>query len=155
RRVRFLDGSHSASVDLQGTRSSPSLMVASRTAFDGALLHAARAAGVRFLASRVAEVTRVDGGFEVRTPDRVLLRSRWLVGADGANSLVRRRLASPFSREQLSIATGFFVDDATSDEIRIEFLADPPGYIWSFPRPDHLAIGVCAQADVGATSAAL
>ena len=27
--------------------------------------------------------------------------------------------------------------------------ADPPGYIWSFPRPDHLAIGICAQADAG------
>jgi flavin-dependent dehydrogenase len=27
-------------------------------------------------------------------------------------------------------------------------MANPPGYIWSFPRSDHAAIGVCAQADV-------
>ena len=33
--------------------------------------------------------------------------------------------------------------------IVIEMFADPPGYIWSFPRPDHLAIGICAQADAG------
>jgi flavin-dependent dehydrogenase len=73
------------------------------------------------------------------------------VGADGANSLVRRRVARPFGREQLSIATGFFAHGATSDEIVIELIADPPGYIWSFPRPDHLAIGICAQADAGLT----
>ena len=37
----------------------------------------------------------------------------------------------------------------TAIAIVIEMFADPPGYIWSFPRPDHLAIGICAQADAG------
>ncbi len=31
----------------------------------------------------------------------------------------------------------------------------PAGYIWSFPRPDHLAIGICAQADAGITAETL
>jgi flavin-dependent dehydrogenase len=62
---------------------------------------------------------------------------------------VRRRLAQPFARADISIATGYFVHGATSDEILIEFVADPPGYIWSFPRPTHLAVGICAQADAG------
>src|SRR5262249_57364715 len=77
-------------------------------------------------------------------------RADFVIGADGANSLVRRRVSKPFSREQLSVATGFFVHGRSSDEIVIELTADPPGYIWSFPRPDHLAVGVCAQADVTA-----
>jgi flavin-dependent dehydrogenase len=72
-----------------------------------------------------------------------------LVGADGPNSLVRRRLLRPFRRDQLSMATGFFAHGVSSDEIVVEITTDPPGYIWSFPRPDHLAIGVCAQADAG------
>jgi flavin-dependent dehydrogenase len=55
----------------------------------------------------------------------------------------------------LSIATGFFAHGVTSDEIVIELMTDPPGYIWSFPRPDHLAIGICAQADAGITADAL
>ena len=80
------------------------------------------------------------------------LRARFLIGADGANSLVRRRLARPFRRDELSIATGFFAHGVTSDEIVIEMIADPPGYIWSFPRPTHLAIGICAQADAGIAS---
>jgi flavin-dependent dehydrogenase len=79
----------------------------------------------------------------------------FVIGADGANSLVRRRVAAPFRRDQLSIATGFFAHGVTSDQIAIELTADPPGYIWSFPRPTHLAIGICAQADAGATAAML
>jgi len=43
----------------------------------------------------------------------------------------------------------------TSDEIVIELTPDPPGYIWSFPRPGHLAIGICAQADAGRTAESL
>ena len=70
----------------------------------------------------------------------------FVIGADGANSLVRRRVAAPFRRDQLSIATGFFAHGVTSDQIAIELIADPPGYIWSFPRPDapgdrHLRAG--------------
>jgi flavin-dependent dehydrogenase len=75
----------------------------------------------------------------------------FVIGADGANSLVRRRVSQAFRRDQLSIATGYFARGVTSDEIVLELLSDPPGYIWSFPRPDHLAIGVCGQADAGVT----
>jgi flavin-dependent dehydrogenase len=32
-------------------------------------------------------------------------------------------------------------------EILIRFVRKPPGYAWSFPRHDHLAIGICAPAD--------
>jgi flavin-dependent dehydrogenase len=53
----------------------------------------------------------------------------------------------PFDRADLSIATGFFVHGIASRSVSIAFEDEPPGYLWSFPRPDHLAVGVCAQAD--------
>jgi flavin-dependent dehydrogenase len=71
----------------------------------------------------------------------------FVLGADGATSLVRRRLLAPFSRRQLSLATGCYARGLSSPEILIHCVSDPAGYIWSFPRPDHLAIGICAQAD--------
>jgi flavin-dependent dehydrogenase len=37
-------------------------------------------------------------------------------------------------------------------EIVVRFVRRPPGYIWSFPRTDHLAIGICAPADRSAAS---
>ena len=32
-------------------------------------------------------------------------------------------------------------------ELVIAFVDTPRGYLWSFPRPGHLAVGTCAQAD--------
>jgi flavin-dependent dehydrogenase len=131
------------------------LVVASRAAFDAALLAAAERAGAVLVRSRVTDVTVQSRGVTLTTADEATHRAGFVIGADGANSLVRRRLATPFRRDQLSIATGFFAHGVTSDEIVIELTGDPPGYVWSFPRPGHLAIGICAQADAGIGAAEL
>jgi geranylgeranyl reductase family protein len=131
------------------------LVVASRASFDAALLSAAERAGAVLVRSRVTNVSTDSSGVTLTTPDGRSHRASYVIGADGANSLVRRRVATAFRRDQLSIATGFFAHGVTSDEIVIELTPDPPGYIWSFPRPGHLAIGICAQADAGITAEAL
>jgi geranylgeranyl reductase family protein len=132
----------------------PGLVVVSRATFDAALLESACRAGATLITTRIAGVTLEPGGPRIHTADGSY-RTRFLIGADGANSLVRRRLARAFGRDDLSIATGYFAHGVTSDEILIELIPDPPGYIWSFPRPTHLAIGICAQANAGWTAAAL
>ena len=140
-----LDSASQASVPLDAG----ALVVASRASFDAAMLAAAERAGARLVRSRVAALSVADAGVSLTTADGASHAASYVIGADGANSLVRRRVAAPFRRDQLSIATGFFAHGVTSDEIVIELTADPPGYIWSFPRPGHLAIGICAQADAG------
>jgi len=151
RAARFVDSARGRSATV--TLGDGDLVVASRTDFDGALLAAAAAAGASTIRSRVIDVVAEPGGFTVVTRDGAV-RARTIVGADGANSLVRRRVAQPFDRADISIATGYFVHgvasgDSDPSEIIIELTADPPGYIWSFPRPTHLAVGICAQADSG------
>jgi flavin-dependent dehydrogenase len=71
----------------------------------------------------------------------------WLLGADGAGGIVRRQVFRAFERRQLSIAAGSYVDSVDCHEIFIGFVDRPQGYLWSFPRPGHLAVGTCAQAD--------
>jgi geranylgeranyl reductase family protein len=165
RRARFIDSSrqHQAIVDLNrgdsetaphGPASGADLVVASRAAFDSGLLSAAAHAGATLIRARVSHVGADAGGVRLDTTAGAF-RAGFLIGADGATSVVRRRFAQPFRRDQLSIATGYFAHGATSDEIAIEFTADPPGYLWSFPRPTHLAIGICAQADAGVSASAL
>jgi flavin-dependent dehydrogenase len=138
----------------RGASAGSALLVADRATFDAALLAAAERAGAVLDRSRVTQV-KVDADGATLETTRGVRRAGFVIGADGANSLVRRRVAAPFRRDQLSIATGFFAHGVTSDQIAIELTADPPGYIWSFPRPTRLAIGICAQADAGVTATML
>src|SRR6185436_3077823 len=100
------------------------LAVASRAVFDAHLLAAARQAGAELIATRVTRVGRLTAltgrarpspAFRLATSDGRTHDVDILVGADGANSLVRRTMASAFRRDQLSIATGFFAHGVTSD----------------------------------------
>jgi menaquinone-9 beta-reductase len=122
------------------------LLVVSRRVLDQALLEAAVAAGARLVAERVVDVSADRSGVSVVTrkgrhaADAVL-------GADGATSLVRRRLLAPFGRRQFSVATGYYVPRRACAEVVVHSVAAPPGYLWSFPRPDHLAVGICAPAE--------
>jgi len=124
------------------------LVVVDRATFDASLVRAAERAGARLCTERVVDVSADARGARITTR-RSAYAADFLVGADGATSLVRRRVSTPLERAQLSIATGFFARGVTSDEIVIELTTQPPGYLWSFPRPDHLAVGICAQADAG------
>jgi geranylgeranyl reductase family protein len=151
-----LDAGRSVSVPLgAGPQAGvDALTVVSRASFDAALLGAAREAGAAFVDARVLDVASDARGTSLSTAAGEW-RAGFLIGADGANSLVRRRLAGAFPRGDLSMATGYFADGVTSDEIVLTLVSNPPGYIWSFPRPGHLAIGICASADAGTTTAAL
>jgi geranylgeranyl reductase family protein len=123
------------------------LAVVPRRMFDQHLIELAQQAGATLLRTRVTGLTRTGGSWRVTTRDGEL-EVAWVIGADGPGSLVRRRVAAPFERPDLSVAAGYYVHGVTSRQIDIAFEEDPPGYLWSFPRPDHLAVGVCAQADV-------
>lgn len=145
--ARFEDSAGgSASVPLAGANGTNPMIVASRSALDRALLGAACHAGAHLVADRASDVQVGSAGVSIVTR-RATIHADRVIGADGANSLVRRRVAGAFRRNQLSIGTGFYARGGQSREIVIRLVPDPPGYIWSFPRPDHLAIGICAQAD--------
>jgi menaquinone-9 beta-reductase len=135
----------------RGLSPASSLVVMSRAVFDQALLDAAAQCGVHVIAEKVIDVTRTAGGMTVVTPTR-RHDADWLLGADGTNSLVRKRLARPFFRSELSIAAGYFVHGPRTSAIAIRSMTRQPGYLWSFPRPDHLAVGICAPASGSATA---
>lgn len=143
--ARVADGNAGAlSLADHGLSPESSLVIASRALFDRALLDAAVEAGAALVPERVIDVEVSSLRASIRTRHRTC-RAAFVLGADGANSLVRRRVASAFTRRQISIGTGYFVHGASSREIAIRWVADPPGYLWSFPRPDHLAVGICAE----------
>jgi flavin-dependent dehydrogenase len=111
----------------------------------------AASAGATHITARVRAFNRRGSGWRLSTTAQEI-EARWLIGADGAGSFVRKRLSSAFSRSEISIACGYYVHGVASNRIDIAFEQDPAGYLWSFPRRDHLAVGICAQADVATTA---
>jgi geranylgeranyl reductase family protein len=122
------------------------LAVVSRREFDGHLLTLAERAGAHVHRTRAVDLSGTGSGWKIETRTGVL-EAGWVIGADGTGSLVRRRVSTPFARADLSIASGYYVHGLSSRQIAISFEPAPAGYLWSFPRPDHLAVGTCAQAD--------
>jgi len=50
----------------------------------------------------------------------------------------------PLQRDELEMTQGYFVPE-TAEAITIKFLPHFEGYIWSFPRQDHLSVGICGS----------
>ncbi|MFI5183122.1 MAG: FAD-dependent monooxygenase [Vicinamibacteria bacterium] len=113
--------------------------VAARRDFDAWLLRRAAAAGATHAAERV---TDVDSDGLVRTSAGRAQRFDVVVGADGAGSLVRRRLLGPVPKERLVMAAGWFAPGSATMLVR--FTPGVRGYLWLFPRPNHVGVGICA-----------
>jgi flavin-dependent dehydrogenase len=94
-------------------------------------------AGARFIHGRVARVRRDGPRFLLQAPTE--LAADFLVAADGAQSVARRDLVGPIPRSLLTMTVGWFVR-AQSDAAYTWFLPKP-GYVWAFPRDDHLCLG--------------
>jgi geranylgeranyl reductase family protein len=142
RQVRFEAGGRAATVRVNDP---DTLRIFDRGTFDTALLRDAINAGATHLRERVVRCDRVTDGWEVASNGRTI-RAAWLLGADGACGITRKIIAQPFERTDISIASGSFVYGVSLEEIVIGFTETPRGYLWSFPRRDHLAVGTCAQA---------
>ena len=142
-RITFEAAGRAATVQLP---SADYLRVFDRTNFDAALLDDAVDAGAELIPARIGAIERRADRWQVSAgPD--VLESPWVLGADGAGGVVRKRVFRPFDREQLSIAAGSYIDGVDTADIVVAFIARPSGYLWSFPRPGHLAVGTCAQAN--------
>ena len=148
--------SHAADVPLidLGPSAASSLLIVSRAAFDRALAYAAAAAGAHWIRERATAVS-ADGDAMIVHTTRAAYNVDYVLGADGANSIVRKKLARPFTREQLSVAAGYFVPGMTGSAIYVRTISARAGYLWSFPRHDHAAVGVCAPAALNIPSAEL
>jgi geranylgeranyl reductase family protein len=129
------------------------IAVLSRRELGKYLLDAAEGAGVSILKSRVTQIESRPHGWQLATRDTVL-QSDFLIGADGATSLVRRTVGTALQPEDLSVTLGYFVPGPTPSQMKIYFVPEFEGYIWSFPRPNHISYGLITRSDPGWTSRA-
>ncbi|MDM7995707.1 MAG: NAD(P)/FAD-dependent oxidoreductase [Acidobacteriota bacterium] len=114
-----------------------------RFSLDTLLRERAMQSGARLIPARVKRIHREKSAWAVETADGAI-DVEFIVGADGANSLVRKTLLEPYSTADITLAIGY----------KLPLLRDPNtiriayqekgfiGYIWSFPCIDHVSVGI-------------
>lgn len=118
------------------------IVIYSRAVLNGLLLDRAAASGCRVVRSHVSQVEPKG--------DRIRLRigedwsgADFVVIAAGARNALQLG-AQPLARTDLEMTMGYFIP-SQADDIRVKFLKRFEGYIWSFPRADHLSVGICGS----------
>lgn len=122
----------------------------SRFALNELLLERARAAGVELRQERVTRISGRSGDWQLTTP-KGEYRAAYLILAAGARNPFRSQFLSPISKDDLQVTAGYFIPGRSS-LLQIQFLKGITGYIWVFPRPDHVSAGITGK--MGETSTA-
>jgi geranylgeranyl reductase family protein len=128
-------------------REYPLVSMTMRENFDYLMFRGAAGAGATVIdGCQVARVSPRNGLMEVATSKGNLL-SRFVVGADGAQSVVARtggwhkRLPiAPLVEWEVSVSDKIF--SRFSESARFEFGPVPAGYAWIFPKKSHLSVGL-------------
>jgi flavin-dependent dehydrogenase len=118
------------------------IVIYSRAVLNGLLLDRAASAGCRIVRSHVGSVD-ITGKTPSFTAENAIQHADFLILASGArNSFFPA--TRPLEPADLEITLGYFVPSG-ADAIQVKFVRGLQGYIWSFPRCDHLSVGICGS----------
>jgi flavin-dependent dehydrogenase len=129
------------------------LSVVSRRDLSQKLLEEAARSGARFLRDRVTKLQSTPGAWEAVCRDHKV-EADFVVGADGSGSLVRRTLGKPLPPDDLCITLGYYIPGNVEAAMKVFFVPALEGYIWSFPRPNHISYGLITPSGPGRTARA-
>jgi len=118
------------------------IVIYSRAVLNGLLLDRAAAAGCKLVRSHVTAVDTAGKGVRVTAGNGTQEADFAVIAAGARNALLPG--IPPLERDDLEMTLGYFVPQQ-ADTIRVKFLRGFEGYIWSFPRADHLSVGICGR----------
>jgi flavin-dependent dehydrogenase len=118
------------------------IVIYSRAVLNGLLLDRAAAAGCRILKARVIAADVADSRVRVRTTRGDHDADFLVVAAGARNSLLAD--STPLAPDDLELTVGYLLP-FTTDLLKVKFLPQFEGYLWSFPRPDHISLGICGK----------
>lgn len=123
----------------------------SRVVFDSYLRDRARNAGAQIISEKISarKAKRTETGWSLRNDDGDEWTGGMLVGADGANSGIAKKLAGPLPPSDMEVAFGYRAPLPANEVARtvVAFLPRWVGYAWAFPRPDHISFGIATTQD--------
>jgi len=119
------------------------LAIYSRRGLNGLLLRRAQSAGAEVVEERVVELRPAGSGWEL-LGKRGHYRGDFLILAAGARTRLRSQLTEDFGPRDFMLTFGYYVP-GRDDLLRVQFFEDFEGYVWAFPRPAHLSVGICGK----------
>ena len=142
--MKYIFGRHSITIPIQ----SGVVGMVMRDEFDACIL--AHASAEIRQGSVIRKVEELEDRVQVFTQDGECIESRFLIGADGANSIVARSLNL---RQSRLLAAAIEVEAYVPAETfqyyanQTVFIFDEirHGYLWIFPKSDHLSVGIAAM----------
>ncbi len=115
------------------------LVIYSRVDLNRLLLRRAEAAGAEIEKTRVVALERTSSGWQIRTQAGALEADYCVIATGARNPL--REVGTQFDAQNTMCALGYFVP-SDQPHIDVQFLPNLEGYIWVFPRPGHLSVGI-------------
>jgi geranylgeranyl reductase family protein len=125
------------------------LLIYSRKDLNGILLERAARLGARIEKERALGLERHGSGWRIRTREGSIEAGYLIVATGARNSL--RDVGTQYTAADTMCALGYYVPGA-QEHVEIQFFPGFEGYIWAFPRQDHLSVGICGK---GQPSAAM
>jgi flavin-dependent dehydrogenase len=122
----------------------------SRKVLNGLLLDSAREAGAEVIHDRVVRISGGAGAWRLESRGG-LLEASFLVLAAGARNPFARQFSAPFAANDLTMTAGYYIA-RRSPLMQIQFVSGLHGYVWVFPRADHLSTGICGKLGGQSTS---
>jgi geranylgeranyl reductase family protein len=118
------------------------LLIYSRLDLNTMLLERAARAGARLEKTRVLALARHGSRWRVRTAAGTLDADFCVIATGARNAL--RGFGTEWTGENTMRAMGYYIE-AQQEHIDIQFLPGTEGYIWIFPRAEHLSVGICGK----------
>ncbi len=114
-----------------------------RSEFDSFCLNKCIKSGVQFYKiSKINDIKRTDNIWTIKT-DEYEFKGSYLIGADGANSVVRRMFSlGDHIKSGVALEANIQVDNIKNFSMEMDFGDIDHGYAWIFPKGDHLNVGI-------------
>jgi flavin-dependent dehydrogenase len=119
------------------------IAVFSRQVLNGLLLQSARQAGAEVVQGRVVRIEKQVNFWRVSSQTDIVNAASIILAA-GARSTFRKQFSRPFASTDLMATAGYYIP-GRSNLMQIRFLPGLYGYVWLFPRVDHLSAGICGK----------
>ena len=119
------------------------IAIFSRLTLNGLLLDRARKAGAALVRDRIVSIEGKAGNWILKSASGEH-HAEFILLAAGARNPFRGPSAHVFAADDFMVAVGYYIP-GTRQTVQVQFLGGLHGYLWVFPRLDHLSVGICGR----------